>query len=201
MTTIGVDFDNTLVCYDELFPSLAREQGLVPDDVRGTKQAVRAHLRGCGREVDWTRLQGEVYGPYIQRAPPFAGALAFVKEARAVGIDVVVISHKTAVPILGAPHDLIAAARAWLERHGFFDDGALPRHAAFFEPTKEGKIARIRERQCAHFVDDLPELFRDPAFPPAVGKTLFDPHGQHPDVGLHCADSWETIAVELLRDR
>ena len=37
--TIGIDFDNTIVCYDELFGQLAREQDLVPDHIPSTKTA------------------------------------------------------------------------------------------------------------------------------------------------------------------
>ncbi|MDP2342924.1 MAG: haloacid dehalogenase-like hydrolase [Deltaproteobacteria bacterium] len=195
---IGLDLDNTIVCYDDLFPSLARERGLVPDDVAATKHAVRAHLRSAGREIEWTRLQGEVYGPSIGRARPFAGARDFVKRSRGAGVDVVIISHKTAVPIVGEPWDLIAAARGWLEVNGFFDDDdGLPRSAAFFEATKRAKLARIVSCGCTHFVDDLPELLDDPAFPPHVRGTLFDPHRQHP-ARAERTETWAALADRLL---
>ena len=52
---IGVDFDNTIVCYDRLFHRLARERGLIPETVPQTKGAVRDYLRSIDREDDWTK--------------------------------------------------------------------------------------------------------------------------------------------------
>ncbi len=194
---VGLDFDNTLVCYDDVFPALARERGLVGDAALTTKAAVRAHLRAAGREPDWTRLQGEVYGPSIGRAPPFPGALDAVRRLVATGARVVVVSHKTAAPILGEAHDLIAAARGWLAANGFFAPGALSSDDAWFEPTKEAKLARIAALGCAWFVDDLPEVLSDSGFPPGVGRLLFDPHGAHEQLPMRRASSWRAV-VDLL---
>ena len=49
---IGIDFDNTIVCYDDVFHEVAREQGLIPNDLPANKGAVRDHLRAIGREDD-----------------------------------------------------------------------------------------------------------------------------------------------------
>lgn len=196
---IGIDFDNTLVDYDDVFPAAARERGLLADLPGGTeaatKSAVRALLRAAGREQQWTRLQGEVYGPLILRAVPYPGALAFVKRARAGGADVVVISHKTRRPIVGEPHDLVAAARGWLVENGFF--AAQDLDCAFFEPAIEGKLARVETERCTHFVDDLPELLLEPAFPKDVERILFDPHSHHANRALRRTTSWHSLAAEL----
>ena len=32
---IGIDFDNTIVCYDEVFVRTAKAEGLIPHDLRG----------------------------------------------------------------------------------------------------------------------------------------------------------------------
>ena len=42
---IGIDFDNTLIDYDEVFRVLARERGLIDDRFRGGKDAVRRAVR------------------------------------------------------------------------------------------------------------------------------------------------------------
>jgi hypothetical protein len=55
---LGLDFDNTLVCYDGAFHQVARERDLVPADLPIVKEQVRDHLRAEGREDDWTELQG-----------------------------------------------------------------------------------------------------------------------------------------------
>ena len=54
---IGLDFDNTLISYDQLFFACALECGLIPESLSADKIAVRDHLRESGREDMWTRLQ------------------------------------------------------------------------------------------------------------------------------------------------
>ena len=54
---IGLDFDNTIVCYDRLFHRLAVERELIPPALTLSKQAVRDFLDRVGGTV-WTELQG-----------------------------------------------------------------------------------------------------------------------------------------------
>lgn len=178
---IGVDFDNTIVCYDDVFGRVAVELGLVPPEVATSKTAIRDHLRSLGQEDRWTALQGTIYGPRMMDARPFPGVVEFFAACRAAGLPVAIVSHRTRVPYLGEPHDLHAAARDWLVRHGFHEPAGLglPEERVFLEETKEAKLARIAELGCTHFIDDLPELLTDPRFPANVRRILFDPHGQH----------------------
>jgi len=74
---LGIDFDNTLVSYDELFWKLARESNLIPESIAVKKEAVRDYLRSIDKEGNWTEMQGTVYGLRIEEAKPFTG----VKEA------------------------------------------------------------------------------------------------------------------------
>ncbi len=190
---IGIDFDNTIVCYDEVFQAVAVEQGLVPAEAATSKTAIRDHLRSVGQEDRWTELQGTIYGPRMMDARPFPGVVEFFAACRAAGVPVAIVSHRTRYPYLGERHDLHAAARDWLARHGFHDRTGigLPVERVFFEETKEAKLARIAEVGCTHFIDDLPELLAHPLFPTDVRRILFDPHGQHgalPEVDL--LSSW-----------
>lgn len=197
---IGVDFDNTIVCYDALFHRAAVERALVPKSVPATKNAVRDYLRRAGREDAWTALQGEVYGARLAEADPFPGALDFFRFCRSARISVRIVSHKTRRPFLGAEHDLHAAARAWLTQHGFFatDDIGLAEGDAFFELTKPEKIARIASSGCTAFIDDLPEILGDPAFPAGVARLLFDPTNAHelPPDTRRCR-SWTELREHL----
>ncbi|HEX5219698.1 MAG TPA: haloacid dehalogenase-like hydrolase, partial [Verrucomicrobiae bacterium] len=157
---IGVDFDNTIVCYDALFHKVARERNLIPAEVPVNKSEVRNYLRRIGNEDAWTEMQGYVYGPRIVEAAPYPGVIEFFQACRAAGIRVSIISHKTKHPFIGEQHDLHAAAKNWLEQHGFFDPAriGLPRENAFFELTKQAKLDRIGRCGCTHFIDDLPEF-------------------------------------------
>lgn len=197
---IGVDFDNTLVCYDPVFHRLAIARGLVPRDLPPTKGQVRGYLRGIGREEAWTELQGEVYGANILEAQPFAGALEFVTRARACGRQVYIISHKTRRPVLGEPHDLHAAARRWLAAYGFAapGPGGLGPDEVYLELTKEAKLARIGVLRCDCFIDDLPEFLAEPAFPSGVRRILFDPGGEtDADAAINRATSWAEVEALL----
>lgn len=198
---IGVDFDNTIVSYDALFHRIARERGLIPADLAANKTAIRDHLRAAGAEDTWTALQGEVYGARMAEAEPFPGVREFFQACRQRGLRIVIVSHKTRHPFRGPAHDLHAAARDWLEQHGFFDPAwiGLQPDDVFFELTKAEKIGRIAACGVSHFVDDLPEILKDPAFPEGVRRYLFDPHGAAPtSPALESVWNWQELTDRLL---
>jgi hypothetical protein len=189
---VGIDFDNTIVCYDGLFHKIAVAERLVPPNCGPAKTAIRDHLRAAGREHDWTALQGHVYGVGISEARPFWGAIQFLSDPPP-GCEVLIISHRTRRPYRGEHLDLHAAARAWLSRHGLGD--LLDAGAVHFEETREAKLEKIAATRCDAFVDDLPEFLADPAFPSAVQRILFDPGGIHAPNPLYaCCASWDDIA-------
>lgn len=202
---IGVDFDNTIVCYDGIFHRAARAQGLISAEFPAEKQQIRDHLRQRGEEDRWTALQGLVYGREIRHAAPFPGVREFFAACRRLGIELAIISHKTLQPVLGPEYDLHAAAREWLTAQGFFaeDDLGLPIEQAFFEVTKEQKLQRIATLGCTHFIDDLPEFLSESTFPENVRRILFDPLRATTDVppGVERAASWSEISAMLLGER
>ncbi len=173
--TIGLDLDNTIVCYDRCFHVLATERHGLPDTVRAEKNAVRQFFRESGREAEWTALQGIAYGQGMTKAQPFAGALDFVREAVARGHVVKIISHRTRHPIVGDATDLHASALEWLKRESFVEPGALADTDVFFETSKQAKLQRITEQGCDVFLDDLPELLMADSFPGDVEGWLFAP--------------------------
>lgn len=198
---IGIDFDNTIVCYDDVFYQIAVSEGVIPVTTGRSKGAVRDWLRAAGREDDWTALQGLVYGARIHLAPAFPGFLDFLRLCRAADVPVAVVSHKTRHPFAGPPYDLHTAARGWLERLGVFDDPGigLDPERVFFEPTKAGKLARIAALSCTLFIDDLPEFLNEPGFPSGVRRIHFDPHATGDTPGC-CgrAAHWDEMAALAL---
>jgi hypothetical protein len=198
---IGVDFDNTIVCYDELFHRVAAEQGLMPASVAATKGAVRAYLEERGQGDVWTELQGYVYGVRLSGAALFPGVVESFRRWVAAGVPVCIISHKTRYPAKGPPYDLHEAAQQWLEMQGFYDPRriGLARDRVYFELTQQAKVNRINEVGCSVFIDDLPEVLTKPDFPAAAQRILFDPHRQIvPAPGLDHAASWTEIE-QLIR--
>ena len=177
---LGLDFDNTLICYDELFYQVALDKDLIPSDLSKTKNTVRDYLRQVGKEDDWILLQGEVYGSRILEATAFEGMQETLKKIAAQSERMFLISHKTRTPYMGRQYDLHQAARGWLDGHAFFDVEGLGWHEnqVFFELTKEEKVQRIVQLGCTHYIDDLPEILR--LLPDTVQKILFAPHKQEP---------------------
>src|ERR1700742_240924 len=106
---IGIDFDNTIACYDGAFQRAARDLGLVSEDLGASKNAVRDFFNNSGRKDEFTKLQGHVYGARMDLAACYPGVKEFIVKARSSGHDVYVVSHKTRYPILGPRYDLHAA--------------------------------------------------------------------------------------------
>jgi len=160
MTLLGLDFDNTLVRYDNLFHQLALKQGLIDSAIPADKTSIRDYLRSKGNDEAFTRLQGEVYGLHILEAEPAEGMLEALSKIQEKGIKIVIISHKTQFPYSGPKVDLRKAALNWLYKYDFFSrDGLnLNYEEVYFEPSKKEKISKILSLRCTHYIDDLPEI-------------------------------------------
>lgn len=171
---IGIDFDNTIACYSDVFYKAARERDLIPEHVPSSKGQVRDYLRSIGKENDWIELQGYVYGARMDLAPPFEGVADFFLKSKN---DLFIISHKTLHPYMGPKYDLHKAAKDWLKKQPFFAKAL----AAYFELTLKEKLQRIGTMECDYFIDDLPELLLEKEFPAKVNKILFDPSEQYED--------------------
>lgn len=197
---LGVDFDNTVVSYDALFLSAAKDAGLVGRDADMSKTELRDLLRSRGEDNRFTELQAEVYGRRMAEASCFEGVTSFLRLCASAGITVFIISHKTRTPIAGPSCDLHEAAFRWLESHSFFSDkgGGLVREHVFFEPTKEAKLARIASCRCTHFVDDLPEILLADGFPANTSRILFDPaRAYKPMPFIASVQTWGEMAALL----
>jgi len=190
---IGVDFDNTIVCFDTLFYAEALRKKLISNETPANKLAVREALRSRWGDLVWTELQGTIYGEKIQDAQPYEGVKAFFSAAKDKGHEVFVISHKTQTPALGPAHDLHAAARNWLQSQTFFSDLGLKEEHAFFETSIAGKIERIQKMKCEIFIDDLVEFLAHPDFPSTVDRILFSPSALQPHIPFRQATSWSQI--------
>jgi hypothetical protein len=193
---LGIDFDNTIVCYDALFHRVCVEKKLIPAETPANKSDVRNYLRRIGKEEAWTEMQGYVYGERMSEAAPYPGVLEFIAAFHRTGHSVSIISHKTLHPFLGPKYDLHEAALKWLEQQGFFDPKriGLARENVFLELTKEAKLERIGSAGATHFIDDLPEFLGEPGFPEKVRRILFDPNQLYTDeIRFTRATSWKVI--------
>jgi len=203
---IGIDFDNTIINYQEAFLGAAKACRLLPEDFTGTKQAVRDRIRLLpDGEREWMRLQGYVYGNGIGGAVPFDGVAGFLRRCRKHGDGIFIVSHKTEFGHFDASRiNLRQAARDWMKTQGFFRDDALglTPESVYFEGTRAEKLDRIAALGCTHFIDDLEEVLCDPEFPPRVKRILFT-DGVPLQRTLPCAVclSWAEIADVVFNER
>jgi hypothetical protein len=199
---IGVDFDNTLVCYDGVFHRAALERGLILPDLPSGKNDVRDYLNGAGRGAEFTELQGYVYGARMDLASLYPGVVEFLAAAREGGHALFIVSHKTRRPMRGEAYDLHASARGFLEAQGVVGaSGAVTPERVFFEETKEQKVTRIAALELDAFIDDLPEILLMPGFPIRTAPLLFDPDERFTaGVAGHVSRyaSWSALAAEQL---
>lgn len=175
---IGLDFDNTIVCYDKAIAQMSDEWFELPPDLPRTKLALREYLRRANREAEWTAFQGALYGPGLTYAEPFEQAFETIKMLQRGGHTLHVISHRSLRPYAGPAYDLHAMARSWVAgwlTHHNLIDGIL----ACFNETLEQKIAAINRLNCEIFLDDLPQVLDDKNFPKKCQAILFDPEGSH----------------------
>lgn len=174
---IGIDFDNTVITYDEVFLAAAKERGLIGAGFQGNKQAVRDAIRLLPEgELAWQRLQGHVYGQGIGKAAMFEGVHEFLRRCRLEGLPIQIVSHKTEYGHYDPSRvNLREAALGWMRQNGVIGTGeyAVPVESVFFESTRADKLARIAALGCTHFIDDLEEVLTDPAFPSGVTRILF----------------------------
>ena len=194
MKIIGVDFDNTIICYDDVFHKVAVTKGLIPKDFPVSKDKIRDILRGKGQEKIWTELQGLVYGKFMFKAKPFPGVWNFFRFSKKYGFSVCIISHRTRFPYVGPKYDLHQTARDWLEKNGFYVKSQLSPNQVFFEISINNKLNRIAKERCDIFIDDLPELFRKSEFPKNIRRVLFDPMNHYDnEIDIERLTSWNEI--------
>jgi hypothetical protein len=195
---VGIDLDNTLICYDHAFARVGKDEGLLPASFRGNKVDVkRALLAARPDGYLWESLQGLVYGRRIDAAELFDGVTAFLEACRARGDVVAIVSHKTEL----AHHDplktdLRQAALRWMESNRFFDAPGLGlgRDRVYFEGTRDEKVSRIRALECDVFVDDLAEVLGHAEMPAACRKILF---GSDPQSEFEQYASWDEVRDAL----
>lgn len=198
---VGIDFDNTIIGYDNVMRSVAARRGYISSDGPTDKRSIRdlIWLRPDG-DVDWQRVQGEVYGSRIGEAVLIDGARSFFRRCITAGVSVHIVSHKTEFAGYDPTRtNLRQAALRWLHEQNAFVPtglGLSPDHV-WFAATRREKIAHIGRLGCRVFIDDLPEVFSEPGFPASVERILFDSTGAEAKDADRAFRSWPEIEAYL----
>ena len=194
---VGVDLDNTIIRYDMAFHRAAVERGWIDPTTPAAKTAVKKAVIKKASHQEWIELQGFVYGPGLDAATAYPGVTGFFRACAARGIRTVIISHKTQFAAAGPRYDLREAALGWLKTSGLLDFTAASggSESVVFTGTRIAKLEAVRRLGCQTLIDDLPEVFSDPSYPPGTHFILFDPDQAHPDwTATQRASSWAEIS-------
>ena len=193
---IGIDFDNTIISYRQLFHELAAAQGWLPPVSNPsavlTKEEVKAHLlKQDGNDLRWQSLQAKAYGPDILRAAPFDGFREFLKNAALQGHEISIVSQKSVTSHYDPSVRLREWALRWLAEQKI--DG-IAADKIYFEATREEKLARIRALKLDLFIDDLLEVLDHSDFPVATTSVWFtqESSGESLSRQLTCAN-WPEV--------
>ncbi|XDZ63007.1 haloacid dehalogenase-like hydrolase [Alphaproteobacteria bacterium LSUCC0396] len=196
---IGLDFDNTIACYDVVFHTVAVEKSLIDPSVPVDKISVREHLRENNMEEEWIKLQGFVYGNAMKKVNAYEGVTEFLDWAKRKNHVCKIISHKTKHPFRGPKYDLHSTAREWIETYFSNSNNILiEKKFIFFHQTKAEKIDQIGLQKCDIFVDDLPEILKAEKFPKGTRKILFDPCSHHlKEPNIERISHWDQLKTLL----
>jgi len=200
---IGIDLDNTILKYDELFYSLAIERSWIDRGCLCDKDAVKEDLaknmQGINqKESRWRQLQAWAYGNQIERALLFEGFDGFVQQVRQFNCELFIVSHKTEFSNFDPSVPLRSNAIDTLSKRGFFkpiSEGGLGfgEKDVFFASSLDEKIYKIRELNLTHFIDDLPKVIFHPEFPNKTKRILFASGSNEDQKGVLTFRTWKDI--------
>ncbi len=202
---IGIDFDNTIACYDDLFPKIAIKKKVIPiDSFFDNKLKVKNYLVKLeNKKTEWMKLQGLVYGKYMAHAILMPGVINFLISCKMRGYKICIVSHKTKYGHFDKDKiSLRTKAIEWMETNLFFDKTycGIRKKNVFFANTRKEKVNIISQLKCDWFIDDLPEIFKEPNFPKNTNKILY---GKNPTVlkGKYSSfSSWREIIKKIIID-
>ena len=202
---IGLDFDNTIANYDQAFSEVARLLGYeskTPNTLNKTqtkRDLKRELLERPEGDTAWQKVQGLVYGKFINLASLYPGVYEFVLRALTNGNQLFIVSHKTQLGHFDESRTpLRQAATTWLIDQKLVgdSDSRIKLQNIFYAETRDEKINKIVELQLDVFIDDLDEVLSDKSFPKKTRKILFG-SATTTDPELLPMQSWREVGDEL----
>jgi len=188
---IGLDFDNTLICYDQVFYQLALELRFIDASVPAQKASIRQSIvKRFGNDLYWQKLQSLAYGPQISKARLFDGVLCFVQAMAAEGHEIFIVSHKSTRSHYNPNIKLREHALTFMKESGLVGSNTINNENVYFAQTLEDKLTKITDLKLDVFVDDLSKVLLDKTFPIETMAIKFK--GNKIERCLY-ADSWQQI--------
>ena len=171
----GFDLDNTLINYSVAVQKYCSSEGL---DECKTIDSLRTLLRRSdttGRL--WQLAQGWLYTDGLSYAKAEQGAVELCEFLRSSNFELLIVSHKTThTPDFCGQKPLREIAAKWINSSELADY-FLGNEQIYYEATRALKVERIQKLKFNYFVDDLVEVFQEPAYPKAVTSFLLSETG------------------------
>jgi hypothetical protein len=171
----GFDLDNTLIDYSVAVQKYCSNEGL---DECKTINSLRTLLRRSdttGRL--WQLAQGWLYTDGLSYARSGHGAVELCEFLRSTNFELLIVSHKTThTPDFCGQKPLREVATKWINGSELADY-FLGNEQIYYEATRASKVERIQKLEFNYFVDDLVEVFQEPAYPKAVTSFLLSQTG------------------------
>lgn len=184
---IGIDFDNTIICYDEVFCNISRRYGYVQQDFQGGKSEIKNKILTLDSgEEKWQALQGFVYGQGVADAKMFNGFKEFLIKAKEWPADIVIVSHKTQYGHFDPLRiNLRQAALKWIEENKLlFPNTCLRSNKINFYDTFDEKINAINGHNFDYLIDDLIKVLRHRSLSASLKKILFNTNNNETNFSL-----------------
>lgn len=173
MQHIGLDLDNTIVDYRNVYKTLAKKFD-VPTSGVINKNIIKNYIITEFGEAQWTKLQGEIYGPLMELASLSVGFEKFIiNTLNKKSTKISIISHRSQTPDSGANYNLHEFAQDWIKKN--LSQSILSKVDIYFLETIERKIDKINTSKVNYFVDDLEKILTHPNLNKEIKKIFFTP--------------------------
>ena len=197
---IGLDFDNTIINYENLFFELLKSEHFISADTPlMSKTEVKKYLIGQDKnDLRWQALQAKAYGENINQATCFEGVFPFIKWAKQQGHQISIVSHKTETSNYDHSVKLRYWATKWMEENKLIGVGPQqidPSEIHFVNSVDE-KISSITAMKFDLFVDDLPKIIEHHLFPKETLGILFAPSSFNSNTYLQVS-SWPQLKNQV----
>ena len=161
---IGIDFDNTIAIYDDLFNLENKKYNFTGNKKSNPKETLKKNLLKSKNGLFlWNKFQGSLYGGKIKYAKIASGLKLFLIIAQYFKYEIFIISHKTEYGHYDKNKiNLRTEALKWLRQNNFFvkKNLLIKKKNIFFCNSQEDKIQKINSLNLDYFVDDLPVILK-----------------------------------------
>jgi hypothetical protein len=171
----GFDLDNTLIDYSNAVQEYCLNEGLNECKTLDSLRTLLRRSDPSGRL--WQLAQGWLYTDGLSYARAGQGAIELCEFLKDSNMELMIVSHKTTrTPDFCGQKPLREIATKWINSSELADY-FLGNEQIYYEATRASKVERIQKLGFNYFVDDLIEVFQEPAYPKAVTSFLLSETG------------------------